>query len=139
MNTFEGPEWEETRKHLFEGLSKDNGLLASGILDKQREAVEALAPQRAFNAALKSRIQQIRIKRNLVNNPRKHLGLKLYRPKISVFAKRQKEYPEMPMVRRVIPGCIAFDLPPLFEQEPIYVGNVFSQRRKFTQYIETAK
>ena len=137
MNIFSGPEWEETRKQLLEGLSKGNEALVSGVLERQREDIEKFAPQRAFNAALKDRIQQIRIKRNLVNNRRKHLGLKLYRPKISVFAKRQQAYPDMPMIRRIIPGTIAGDIAPL--QPTLYVGNIFGQRREVPRYIETAK
>ena len=68
------------------------------------------APQREFNAARKARIDRIRIKRNLINRRRKSLGLKPYRPKICVFQKRQKDTKDPPMIRRVIPACIAYDI-----------------------------
>jgi hypothetical protein len=130
MSVFDN--WDKTKTALLEGLaSPSTAAMMDRLLESQRVSMEAMyiqyAPQREFNAARKARIDKIRIKRNLLNRRRKSLGLKPYRPTISVFQKRQKDTQDLPMIRRVIPGCIAFDIPePL--TPPENVSHIFGMR-----------
>lgn len=102
--------WDKTREALLAGLTPAKEEIVRRFLDNHRKLLmEEFAPQIDFNAARKYRIQQIRIKRKLVNISRKERGLKPYRPKISVFPKVKTIGHPLPIIRRIIPGTICFD------------------------------
>ena len=110
-------DWNQAREALLHLISPARCEMLDRILENAKNDLNAelvrLAPARAlaraFNFDRQQRILNMRIKRRLLNNHRKDRGLKPYRPKISVFAKPKETY-KPAMIRRIIPGTIAFDI-----------------------------
>lgn len=106
-------DWNQTKEALLHLISPAHREMLDRMLENVKTDLaaefERLTPARAFNFDRRQRILNMRIKRRLLNDHRKARGLKPYRPKISVFAKPKEDY-KLPMIRRIIPGTIAFDI-----------------------------